>query len=134
MSKTHITKVYHYCAAHQYYNDAWDEVKNREVFGIDSQIHGHNYELHITVSGKMDPDTGWIIDLDKLNTIVKKNVLDVFDHAQVEKDIPWFKGKQPSSENMVKFIWHEIAKDLTDAELVRVRLHETPTIYTDYYG
>lgn len=134
MPKTQITKVYRYCAAHQYYNDDWDVDKNRDVFGIDSKIHGHNYELHVTVSGEIDPNTGWIVNLGDLNTIVKRNVLDIFDHAQIEKDIPWFKGKQPSSEHMVRFIWQEIAKDLTNVTLIRIRLHETPTIYTDYYG
>jgi len=134
MPKTQITKIYHYCAAHRYYNEAWTKEENHDVFGVDAKNHGHNYELHVTVTGEMNPDTGWIVDLGKLNSIVKANVLDVFDHAQIEKDIPWFKGKQPSSENMVKFMWQEIAKDLTEAKLVRLRLIETPTIYTDYYG
>lgn len=134
MSQPHITKVYHYCAAHRYYNADWNEEKNKDVFGKDSNNHGHNYALHVTVKGEIDPGTGWVVDLGEMNVIVKQHVLDVFDHAQIEEDIEWFSDKQPSSENMVKYMWQEISKHLTDAELVRIRLVETPTIYTDYYG
>jgi len=88
----------------------------------------------VTVTGKINPDTGFLIDLGELSTIVNDNVISKLDHSQFEVDVPWFKGKQPSSENMVIYIWEEISKYLKSAKLHRIRIVETPTIYTDYYG
>ena len=134
MSNPYITKVYHFCAAHQYGNSNWSDKKNTEVFGPDARVHGHNYKLEVTVTGDINPDTGFLIDLGELSKIVNENVLSQLDHSQFEKDVQWFKGKQPSSENMVIFIWEEISKHLKSAKLHRIRIVETPTIYTDYYG
>jgi 6-pyruvoyltetrahydropterin/6-carboxytetrahydropterin synthase len=134
MSNPYITKVFHFCAAHQYGNSKWSDEKNKEVFGPDARVHGHNYKLEVTVTGDIDPDTGFLIDLGELSTIVNDNVISKLDHSQFEVDVPWFKGKQPSSENMVIYIWEEISKYLKSAKLHRIRIVETPTIYTDYYG
>ncbi|MDP6144114.1 MAG: 6-carboxytetrahydropterin synthase, partial [Candidatus Marinimicrobia bacterium] len=84
--------------------------------------------------GEINPETGFIIDLGQLRVVVEKNIIEVLDHAQIEKDIAWFKDKQPSSENMVVFIWETIEPLIKDVALHRVRLIETPTIKTDYYG
>ncbi len=134
MGNPYITKIFHFCAAHQYGHQEWTEEKNWSVFGLDSKPHGHNYALEVTVTGEINPDTGFLIDLEELKRIVRENVLDLFDHARIDKDLPWFADKQPSSENMVIFIWEQIEKELRGAELYRVRLRETPTIFTDYYG
>ena len=69
-----------------------------------------------------------------LKKIVNEHVVDVLDHSQFDKDIPWFEGKQPSTEVLVVFIWEEIVKHLEGCTLYRIRIEETPTIYTDYYG
>ncbi len=134
MSNPYITKVFHFCAAHQYGHSDWSDKKNDEVFGPDAKVHGHNYKLEVTVTGKINPATGFIIDLGGLSKIVHDNVLSELDHSQLEKDIPWFKDKQPSSENLVIFIWEEISKHLKSTKLHRIRIVETPSIYTDYYG
>jgi len=134
MSNPYITKVYHFCAAHQYGQLDWSDEKNKEVFGPDAKVHGHNYKLEVTVTGEINSDTGFLIDLGELSKIVNDNVLSKLDHSQFEKDLPWFKDKQPSSENLVIFIWNEISKNLKSAKLHRIRIVETPTIYTDYYG
>ena len=129
-----ITKKYHFCASHKYGNDYWSKEKNWEVFDKDYNIHGHNYILEVSIAGPINPETGWLIDLQKLNDIVKSNVINVLDHSQVEVDVEWFKNKQPSSENIVIWIWGEIEKDLTEGVLRKLRLVETHSIYTDYYG
>jgi len=134
MGNPQLTKVFHFCAAHQYGHSDWSDEKNRDVFGPDAKVHGHNYTLEITVTGEVDPDTGYLIDLEKLKSVVREKVISVLDHSQMEKEISYFKGKQPSSENLVQFIWQEIETDLKPVKLVRVRLKETPTIYTDYFG
>ena len=134
MSNPILTKKYHFCASHKYGNDHWSVDKNLEVFGKDYNNHGHNYILEVSVTGPVNSDTGWLGDLGVLNKIVKTNVVNILDHAQIEEDIAWFKGKQPSSEVIVVWIWDQIAKDFKEAELYRIRLVETHTIHTDYYG
>lgn len=134
MSNPYITKVFHFCAAHQYGNPKWSDEKNKEVFGLDARVHGHNYKLEVTVTGGINPDTGFLIDLGELSQIVNDNVISKLDHSQFEKDLPYFIDKQPSSENLVIFIWEEISKHLKSTKLHRIRIVETPTIYTDYYG
>ncbi len=134
MGNPFITKSFHFCAAHKYGHEDWSEEKNWDTFGPDSKLHGHNYTLEVMVTGDIDPATGFLIDLGELKDIVNTHVLDKLDHSRIEKDIPWFEGRQPSSENMVRFIWNEINARLKGASLYRVRLRETPTIFTDYYG
>jgi len=134
MSNPIITKKYHFCASHKYGNADWSEEKNLEVFGKDYNTHGHNYILEVSVTGPIDQGSGWLVDLKKLGQIVKKYVVNVLDHSQIEEDIEWFKGKQPSSENILVWAWDENAPRLERGTLQRLRLVETHSIYTDYYG
>ena len=129
-----LTKKYHFCASHKYGNDAWSEEKNLEVFGKDYNIHGHNYVLEVSVTGPIDPGSGWLVDLQKLNKIVKSKVVNILDHSQIEIDIECFKNKQPSSEVILIWIWEQIADSIEDCSLHRLRLVETHSIHTDYYG
>ena len=134
MSNPYLTKVFHFNAAHQYGHSDWTDEKNWEVFGPDSKIHGHNYMLEVMVTGDIVEDTGFLVDLGHLKKIVKKNVIDILDHSLFDVEVEWFKDRQPSSENLVIFIWNQIQSELKGAKLHRIRLHETPTIFTDYYG
>jgi len=134
MNNPLLTKVFHFCAAHKYGHADWTDEKNTEVFGDDARVHGHNYKLEVTVTGNIDPETGFLIDLGELSHIVDKYVISKLDHSQFDKDIDWFKHRQPSSENLVILIWEEISKHLKSTKLHRIRIVETPTIYTDYYG
>ena len=134
MSNPIITKKYHFCASHKYGNSNWSEEKNYEVFGKDYNNHGHNYILEVSVTGPIDPDSGWLVDLQKLNVLVRSRIVDVIDHSQIEKDIDWFKGKQPSSENILVWAWNEIAPRMEQGTIHRLRLVETHSIHTDYYG
>ena len=129
-----ITKKYHFCASHKYGNDSWSKEKNIKVFGKDYNTHGHNYILEVSVTGPIDPGSGWLVDLQKLNKLVKRKVVSVLDHSQIEVDIQWFKDKQPSSENILIWIWDEIIDEIETGTLHKLRLVETHSIYTDYYG
>ena len=130
-----ITKQFKFCAAHRYWNDSWSKEKNQAVFDKDINLHGHNYLLDITISGPINSESGFIINLKDLNELVHKKVLEVMDHSQIEKDIGWFIDKQPSTENMVKFIWEQIEHNVNSpAKLHCVKLQETPAIYTEYFG
>ena len=134
MSNPFLTKVFHFNAAHQYGHSNWTDEKNWEVFGPDSKIHGHNYTLEVMVTGDIVEDTGFLVDLGHLKKIVKKNVIDILDHSLFDVEVEWFKDKQPSSEVLVVWIWDQIVKDFKEVKLHRIRLVETFTIHTDYYG
>ena len=130
-----ITKQYKFCAAHRYWNSRWTEAENFENFGDDIYLHGHNYNLDITISGEINTDSGFIVNLQKLNNIVQENVISIMDHSQIEKDIDWFENRQPSTENMVVFIWKRLAGKIpSPAKLHSIKLQETPTISTTYFG
>jgi len=130
-----ITKIYGFCAAHQYWNPDWDKDKNYKAFGDDIKVHGHNYELEVTIGGPINPETGFIVDLQLVNEVVNTRVIRVLDHSRIEKDIPWFRGKQPSTEYLTRFIWDQIVDGIPKpAYLYRIKLKETPTIYTEYFG
>ena len=134
MSHSFLSKVFYFNAAHQYGHEDWSDEKNWDVFGPDSKIHGHNYTLEVMVTGSINEETGFIVDLGHLKNIVKPHVIDILDHSQFDVEVAWFKNRQPSSENLVKFIWEQIEPKLKGASLHRIRLRETPTIFTDYYG
>ena len=108
--------------------------KNKEIFGPDAKLHGHNYTLEVTVTGLVNPATGFIVDLGHLKEVVTEKIIKRIDHTQFEKVINWFQDKQPSSENLTQYIWQEIEPLIKDCTLHRIRLKETNTIYTDYYG
>ena len=131
----YLTKQFKFCAAHKYWNNKWDKDKNYQVFGDDIKVHGHNYILDVTIKGEINPDSGFIVDIQDVKSIVFENVIDILDHSQIEKDIEWFKGKQPSTENLVLFIWEQISSKIKKpAKLYKIKLRETPTIFTEYFG
>ena len=131
----YLTKQYKFCAAHKYWNKDWSDQKNIEVFDEDVKVHGHNYTLSITVKGEINNDSGFIVDIKKLNKIISQYIINIFDHSQIEKDIDWFKNKQPSTENMLVFMWTEIVDRIPSGAILHcIKLRETPTIFSEYYG
>ena len=134
MSNPFVTKTFSFSAAHKYGHEDWSDEKNVEVFGPDAKLHGHNYTLEVTVTGEINQETGFIVDLGHLKDVVNEKIVKRIDHTQFEKAINWFEDKQPSSENLTQYIWHEIEPHIKGCTLHRIRLKETNTIYTDYYG
>tara|TARA_B100001750_G_C15474612_1_gene581766 strand:+ start:613 stop:1020 length:408 start_codon:yes stop_codon:yes gene_type:complete len=129
-----ITKQYKFCAAHKYWNDSWDASKNAKIFDKDIKLHGHNYDLYVTIKGPINTDSGFIINLKDLNKIVNDRVIEVLDHSLIQ-DNEWFNNKQPSTENLVVFIWNQISSEISmPARLHCIKLRETGTIFTEYYG
>ena len=104
----YITKQFKFCAAHKYWNNKWDKKKNIEIFEDDVRVHGHNYDLDITIKGNPDPESGFIINISELKQLVNERVLKFLDHSEIQKDIKWFENKQPSTENLVIFIWNQL--------------------------
>ena len=134
MSNPFLTKVFYFNAAHQYGHDDWTNDKNWEVFGPDSKIHGHNYTLEVMVTAEVNDDTGFIVDLGQLKEIVNNNVINVLDHTLFDKEVEWFKDKQPSSENLVIFIWSQIEPYLDSVTLHRICLLYTSPSPRDISG
>jgi 6-pyruvoyltetrahydropterin/6-carboxytetrahydropterin synthase len=133
----YITRIEKFNAAHKLWVHEWSDEQNLALFGkcANKNWHGHNYRLEVTVKGTPDPVTGFIIDAKKLSKIIKRKVTDIVDHSNLNLDVPFVpKGMQPTTENMAILFWKEIAPELEDCELHRIRLHETDTIYADYYG
>jgi len=129
-----LHKVFKFCAAHRYWNPELSDEENHNTFGPDVRVHGHNYTLTVSVTGNVDPATGFLVDLGHLKQIVNEHVVDILDHSMIDSDIAWFENRQPSTENLVVWIWDEISTRLKSGTLHRIRLQETPTIYTDYTG
>jgi 6-pyruvoyltetrahydropterin/6-carboxytetrahydropterin synthase len=132
----YLTRVEHFNAAHKLYNPEWSREKNDEVFGkcANDNWHGHNYEIHVTVKGEPDPETGFIIDVKRLSHIIKDHVLDKVDHRNLNLDVDFMQGKMCSTEVFVKEIWKQLEPHISGGRLHQIRLYETPRIYVDYFG
>jgi 6-pyruvoyltetrahydropterin/6-carboxytetrahydropterin synthase len=131
-----VTRRVHFNAAHRMHNPAWTDEQNKEVFGLcnNPNWHGHNYELEVTVYGKPDPDTGYTLDLTKLNAVLEERVLRQVDHKNLNLDVPFMEGIIPSSENFAIAIWGQLEPALKPHRLYSVKLYETPRNFVEYRG
>ena len=132
-----ITKKFEFSASHRYWRDEWSKEKNEEVFGLctNQYGHGHNYELHVTVTGEVDPQTGMIINLSLLKKHVNQ-VLEHFDHKFLNLDTPYFKDQIPTTENISRVIFKLIKENLQDKgnfKLYKLRLYERSDLYVDVW-
>ena len=133
----YVTRIEHFNAAHKLYNPAWDREKNELIFGkcANENWHGHNFELHVTLKGVADPETGFVFDVKKLSAIVKEHVTEKLDHKNLNIDVDFMSGKICSIENLVTAIWGQLAPNLpSGVQLHCLKLYETPRIYVEYYG
>ena len=124
----------HFNAAHRLHNPAWDEQKNREVFGKCNlpHYHGHNYELVVKVTGSPDPQTGYVMDMKVLSDIIRERVLDRFDHRNLNLDTEEFRNLNPTAENIAIVIYDLLRPVIAPAHDLQVRLYETPRNFVDY--
>ena len=124
----------HFNAAHRLHNPAWSAEKNTEIFGLcnNPSYHGHNYELEVKVTGEVDPETGYLIDLKYLKDLIKDHVEARFDHKNLNVDTEEFKNLNPTAENICYVIWQILRGQLAEKYEVAVRLYETPRNYVEY--
>jgi 6-pyruvoyltetrahydropterin/6-carboxytetrahydropterin synthase len=137
MPRVQITRVLHFNAAHRLFRPDWSDEKNREVFGPCSNPnwHGHNYEIEVTVSGEIDPDTGFVLDLKTLAELVADRLIDDLDHKNLNREVAWLSGVNPTTENLVVAMWNRLGPVLPDGvELTRLVLQETPRNRAEYSG
>ena len=135
-----VSRKEHFNAAHKLSNPSWSKEKNLEVFGpcANENWHGHNYDLIVTIKGDPDPETGFVIDLKKLSTLIRERVTDKLDHKNLNMDVDFMKGKMASTENLAVGIWNILAPSIhamtPRATLHSIRLFETPRNYVEYFG
>lgn len=135
----YISRQEHFNAAHKLYNPKWSEERNREVFGpcANTNWHGHNYDLIVTVKGEPDPETGFVVDLKALSDLLRVHVIDQVDHKNLNLDVPFMTGQMASTENLAIAFWQIIERELPaigPAKLHCIKLYETPRNFVEYYG
>lgn len=135
MSLTIYRKA-HFNAAHRLFKKEWSDAKNFEVFGKCSNphYHGHNYDLEVGLTGAMDPETGFLIDLKILKTIIEEEILTPFDHKNLNIEVPEFKNLNPTVENIAIVIWNKLNVRLKSKYQISVKLFETPRNFVIYTG
>jgi 6-pyruvoyltetrahydropterin/6-carboxytetrahydropterin synthase len=136
-STVRVTRRLHFSAAHKLGRDDWSRQKNEDVFGLcaSENWHGHNYEMDVTVSGKIDPETGFVFDLKHLRQKVEDLVITDVDHRNLNLDVSWMKDVNPTTENLVVAIWNRLAGEMpAGVTLERLILWETPRNYVEYDG
>ena len=132
--KVAVFRKEHFNAAHRIFNPSWDDQKNAEVFGKCSNpnFHGHNYELVVKVIGVPDPDTGYVIDMKLLSRITKEEVLEKFDHRNLNLDTEYFRNLNPTAEHIAMVIYDLMRARIDPSLEVQVRLYETERNFVEY--
>ena len=134
-----LTRRATFSASHYYWNEAWTQEKNEQVFGRCARRngHGHNYTLEVTVAGEPDPITGFVVDLKWLKDVMEREVLSAYDHRHLNLETPEFRSQIPTTENIAIAAWQRLEPAIAEAKgakLSRVRVYETPEIFAEYRG
>lgn len=125
--KVKVTRRETFNAAHRLYHKNWSDEKNKEVFGkcSNANFHGHNYQLFVSVEGEIDAVTGYVIDINILKNIIKKEIVEVLDHKNLNLDIEAFQDTNPTAENIAVFIFNTLKKHIDSSYQLSVKLYET---------
>lgn len=131
-----VSRSAHFNAAHRLYRKDWTDEQNNAVFGKcnNPNFHGHNYELIVSVTGEIDKETGYVIDIKILKDIITDEVEVPFDHKNLNLDVPEFASLNPTAENIVVVIWNRIRNRINPGLDIEVTLYETPRNFVTYKG
>ncbi|MEY8778984.1 6-pyruvoyl tetrahydropterin synthase family protein [Allomuricauda sp. XS_ASV26] len=134
--KVKVSRKASFNAAHRLYRPDWDNQKNNEVFGKcnNPRYHGHNYDLIVSVTGEIDRETGFVMDLKVLKDLIKKHVEDQLDHKNLNLDVPEFKELNPTAENIAVVIWNKLRPHINKSKELEIVLYETPRNFVTYTG
>lgn len=134
MNKISVIRKEHFNAAHRLFNAEWSDEKNQEIFGKcnNPNYHGHNYDLLVKLTGYPDPKTGYVFDLKVLSDVIKENILDIFDHKNLNLDIEHFKSLNPTAENIVVVIYDILRQKIDEKFDLKITLFETERNYVEY--
>jgi 6-pyruvoyltetrahydropterin/6-carboxytetrahydropterin synthase len=131
-----VNRKAHFNAAHRLYNSEWTDVKNVEVFGkcANPNFHGHNYELIVSVTGNIHPETGFVMDTKILKNLIKIEIEQQFDHKNLNKEVSEFETLNPTAENISVVIWNKLRKKIDSKLDLSITLYETPRNFVSYSG
>ncbi len=134
--KVKVSRKAHFNAAHRLHNPALSDSENEELFGKcnNPNWHGHNYDVIATVKGTIDPKTGYVIDMKVLKDIMNEEVIDRFDHRNLNLDVDDFQAMNPTAENIAVVIWNRMRKRLNDNLELSIILYETERNFVEYSG
>ena len=132
--KVSVFRKEHFNAAHRLHNPDWSAEKNKEVFGLcnNANYHGHNYELIIQITGTINPETGYVIDMKDLSTLAQEEVVKKFDHKNLNLDVPEFENLNPSAENIAVVIYHKLRVKISAELDLKIRLYETERNFVEF--
>ncbi len=134
LMKIAISRKEHFNAAHRLCNPAWSNEKNDAVFGKcnNPNYHGHNYEIIVTLIGEADPETGYVFDMKLLSDLINENVLQHFDHKNLNLDTVYFKNLNPTAENIAVVIWKILRQKIDNRYELKIKLYETERNFVEY--
>ena len=131
-----ISRKAHFNAAHRLHRADWSMEKNDSIFGKcnNPNFHGHNYDMTVSVTGEIDPETGYVMDIKILSDLIKEEVENRLDHKNLNLDVPEFKDLNPTAENIVVVIWDKLRAKIRPDHDIEVILYETPRNFVSYKG
>jgi len=129
-----LTRTFHFSAGHRLRSVQLGDAENRELYGPCFRAHGHNYLVEVTVAGTPDPITGMAADLEGLEAEVRRVLLDLVDHRDLDGDVPALEGTITTGENLARAFWAMLRKALPGGSLKRVAVIETANNTFEYYG
>ena len=134
--KVKVSRKAHFNAAHRLFRPDWDDARNESVFGKcnNPRFHGHNYELIVSVTGQIDPTTGFVIDMKDLKDLIRIEVEEVMDHKNLNEEVAEFRDLNPTAENIAVVIWNRLRPHLSESHDLEVQLFETPRNFVTYTG
>jgi len=129
-----VSRKSHFNAAHRLYRKDWSFEKNDAIFGKcnNPNFHGHNYELIVSVSGEIDQETGYVIDIKILSELIKTHIEDAFDHKNLNLDVEEFANLNPTAENIALVIWNKLRTQIDSNKELEITLYETPRNFVTY--
>lgn len=134
--KVSVSRKEFFNAAHRLNNPSWTAEKNREVFGVcnNDNYHGHNYTIVVKVKGEIDSESGYVMDLKVLSQIIRDEILEPYDHRNLNLDTEEFRDLNPSAENMVVVFWNKIRQRIPEHLTLHLTLYETERNFVEYDG
>ena len=134
--KVKVSRKAHFNAAHRLYRKDWSDEKNSAIFGKcnNPNFHGHNYELIVSVTGEIDKETGFVMDMKVLKDLIKDEVEDALDHKNLNLEVPEFNTINPTAENIAVFIWKKLRPHIDETKDLEVKLYETPRNFVTFNG
>ena len=134
--KVTVSRKAHFNAAHRLYRKEWNQEQNESVFGkcANPHYHGHNYELIVHVTGTIDPETGYVIDMKILKDLIQQEVEEAFDHKNLNEEVEDFFSLIPTAENIAVVIYKKLRPHLVAEQDLSITLYETPRNYVNFSG